>query len=447
MLNQAFSADNFRKILDIENRRGVYLEKRYFTEAALIGEEIKRATAEIRAKRKELGNPEFLEYRKIKNEEIKLLREKKDQILNIELEKVSNKVTDEKFQVNLSLKQIKGKPAYTVNDIPETYFAIKQIQYNFRKLYKVKQANRNNIICQIRELLSDGFPKIIIKTDIESFYESIEHKKLLNKINSDNLLSYNSKKIIWKILNDYKSKSGISKGVPRGIGISAYLSELFMRDIDKEIKSINNIIYYARYVDDIVAIFSPTVKDGAIILDKIKNIIEAGNGLKINEKKTKMYVIDCEAPKKQMFNYLGYQITFGTGHPTKLEITESKYNKYKNRIDLTFNAYQHYSKVNEKKARKLLVKRIRFMTSNTRLYNNKKNVLVGIYFTNSLITDCSALIKIDKYLLSKINTLNNPSLEIRLKKNSFHKGFIDREFKRFSTVDLSKIISVWKYAL
>ena len=87
------------------------------------------------------------------------------------------------------------------------------------------------------------------------------------------------------------------------------------------------------------------------------------------------------------------------------------------------------------------------MTSNTRLYNNKKNVLVGIYFTNSLITDCSALIKIDKYLLSKINTLNNPSLEIRLKKNSFHKGFIDREFKRFSTVDLSKIISVWKYAL
>ena len=49
-------------------------------------------------------------------------------------------------------------------------------------------------------------------------------------------------------------------GVPRGFGVSAYLSELYMREIDNEIKALPDVIYYARYVDDIVIIFSPKTK-------------------------------------------------------------------------------------------------------------------------------------------------------------------------------------------
>ena len=48
-------------------------------------------------------------------------------------------------------------------------------------------------------------------------------------------------------------------GVPRGIGISAYLSELFMRNVDNQIQELDDLIYYARYVDDIIAIFVPQI--------------------------------------------------------------------------------------------------------------------------------------------------------------------------------------------
>jgi hypothetical protein len=38
---QSFTPDNFRKIIDYENRRGLYLEAAFFPEAAKIAQEIK----------------------------------------------------------------------------------------------------------------------------------------------------------------------------------------------------------------------------------------------------------------------------------------------------------------------------------------------------------------------------------------------------------------------
>ncbi len=105
-----------------------------------------------------------------------------------------------------------------------TFFALKQIQYNFRKLYKVKQANRFAIVSQIKGLLDDNFPKYVIRTDIQEFYESIPHDILLQKLNEENLLTFYSKKILFQILNEYKRLSGSEKGLPRGVGVSAYLA-------------------------------------------------------------------------------------------------------------------------------------------------------------------------------------------------------------------------------
>jgi len=48
MLDQLFSEENFRKILDYENRRGKYLEGRFFPEIHSVTAEIKDCTVEIR---------------------------------------------------------------------------------------------------------------------------------------------------------------------------------------------------------------------------------------------------------------------------------------------------------------------------------------------------------------------------------------------------------------
>jgi len=52
MADQSFSSDNFRKILDMENRKGVYLEGRFFPNIKSVTEKIKRCKAEIREKKK-----------------------------------------------------------------------------------------------------------------------------------------------------------------------------------------------------------------------------------------------------------------------------------------------------------------------------------------------------------------------------------------------------------
>ena len=44
---QSFTPDNFRKIIDYENRRGLYLEAAFFPEAAKIAQEIKESWGEV----------------------------------------------------------------------------------------------------------------------------------------------------------------------------------------------------------------------------------------------------------------------------------------------------------------------------------------------------------------------------------------------------------------
>lgn len=445
MENQSFSAENFRRILDLENRKGLYLEGRFFSHINEITEKIKQCTKEIKEKQKNrtgLDN-EIEELYKRKKE----LKEEKNEKLNAELQKVSEKVVAPDFKIELEKKDIKNKkPVYITKDSPEHYFTMKQIQRNVSRLFDVKQSNRYEIVSQVKNILKDGFPKYVLKTDIDDFYESIPHKRLLKKINDDNLLTPFSRKILRQIINEYIRLSGSDKGIPRGVGVSAYLAELFMRDFDNKIMSTEEIIYYARYVDDIIIIFTPKSNTHHIdCLEEIKNIIENKFNLKLNDQKTISF--DLLDPKQRhlcTMEYLGYKITFGTGE-IKTEFTEKKFNKYKHRIDLSFNNYLNLSKINEKKARKLLVRRLRFLTGNTRLKNNKKNILVGIYYSNCQLTDKKDLIKLDKYLRKKISTsIKLTKLKERLGKYNFEDGFEAKRFSPFKTHEFQKIMKIWK---
>ena len=86
------------------------------------------------------------------------------------------------------------------------FYAIKQLQYNIRKTFKVKQADRYSILKQIKLLLSDNFPKYIIRTDIKSFYESIPQVGLLEKIEQNTLLNYSQRNLLQKLLKSMRLK-------------------------------------------------------------------------------------------------------------------------------------------------------------------------------------------------------------------------------------------------
>ena len=445
MLNQSFSAENFRRILDLENRKGLYLEGRFFKHLNKFTEKIKKCTEEIKDKQKNgigLDN-EIEELYKQKKE----LRREKEEKLNAELQKVSEKVVASDFKIELEKKDIKNKKSlYITKDTPEHYFTMKQIQRNVSRLFGVKQSNRYEIVSQVKNLLKDGFPKYVLKTDIDDFYESIPHERLLKKINDDNLLAPFSKKILRQIISKYKRLSGSDKGIPRGVGVSAYLAELFMRDADNEIKSMEEISYYARYVDDIIIIFTPKANTHHTdYLKRIKNIIEGKFSLKLNDQKTDTFdLLDPKQRHSYTMEYLGYKIIFGNGK-VQTKLTDKKIKKYMHRIDLAFDNYFNLSKIDEKEARKLLVKRLRFLTGNTRLKNNKKNILVGVYYSNCQLTEKEDLIKLDSWLRKKINnSIKLTKLKERLRKYNFKDGFEAKRFSPFKTLEFQEIMKIWK---
>jgi Reverse transcriptase (RNA-dependent DNA polymerase) len=454
MLNQSFSEENFKKILEIQNRKGIYLEGDFFPEIADISKKIKALNSQFKTL-KGLGlKQQQLEEEKDKlNDQKEKLKLKREKLLTQKLTEISAKVTDNKFKVEIVLdKEVTSRPVYKIEYNLENILTLKQLQYNFRKLYKVKQANRYSIISQLKSLLDDGFPKIILKTDIKEFYENIVQDKLLKKLTDDNLLTHLSRKFIKQILLQYNNLTGLHKGVPRGIGISAYLVELYMRDFDRTIKTLPNVIYYSRYVDDIIIIFLPPINDIPTNYKSIiKNFIEKEN-LTMNEDIEKTKVIDISdigIDCNYQFDYLGYSFSSGYHRrkhiPLKIGISRKKKKRYAKRLLKAFELYIDDSKRNEKKARKLFVKRIRFLMNNTRLVNNKKNILTGIYYSNNLINNLEDLRVLDryfKYLLYKSNFPQQLINRISIN-NSFEAGFDASKLKKFTSTDLKSIINGW----
>lgn len=443
MLDQSFSPENLRKILDYENRKGLYLEKIFFPEVEKINKKIKHQNIQLKKGKGELNKTEYEGICKIRDE----LKGQKETKLQEELKKVSEKIISKDYKIELKKVEIEASKAlYTVKKEPEIYFSFKQVQYNISKLYKVKQANRFAIVDQIKALLNDTFPKYVLRIDIENFYESIPHKKLIQKINEDNLLTFLSKKIIRQILKDYEIKSGNNKGVPRGVGISAYLCELYMRTIDSRIKAISTVTYYARYVDDIIIIFTPqNSNDREDYEMKVKEIVEDQTGLNLNKDKT--YVVDLRrSNSRSCLEYLGYKFFFGeSGKGLCVRLTDKKIDKYKKRITLLLEAYNTENIYNKKAARRLLINRVKFLTGNTRLLNNKNNVLIGIYFTHSLLTSFEDLEFLDQEFYNKIDALISCNkLKERLKQFSFKNGFEKRRFTKFNSKEMSDILKIWK---
>lgn len=454
MFNQSFSGENFRKVLDYENRKGIYLEGEFFPEVARITKRVKILTAFLREQERKLSPIDFDKIGKPVSDKIEDLKAQKKERLDEELRKISEQVTQRHFGLQLTLVPGRfAKPIYTLGDSKETYFVSKQLQTNVRKVYVIKQANRLQILSQLKNILADEFPKTVVRTDIQGFYESIPHEKLLAKLNRDSLLTLASKNFISQIIRAYKLKTGLNIGVPRGVGISAYLAELYMRDVDRDIREIPGLSYYARYVDDIIAIFTPTkLTDNCNYKAKITRIL-SGHSLKIHTTgKTKCFKL-CFSKKYRRcaIEYLGYSISTDGRKRVGFALSNNKLARYAKRIAVTFAAYRCDAYSNERKARRLLIKRLRFFTSNAHLLNSKGHILVGIHFSNMFLTDLTGLDKLDAQLQAEFALISKPSCKCGLmrlfqeKKIGFRSGFEAKRFLVPTAEDMSQIHGIWNY--
>lgn len=448
MLDQMFTAENFRRIYDAENRKGFDLASRYFPSLeplTVVVRDKVQGIRDHRAKQSTMAADVFETTLLGLKIELTAAKAEKSAAIDALMYEISQKVLNPTFKIELSKKDgPNGKPVFCIDAEPETFFVIKQLQRNINRIYGVKQANRHDLVCQVRDTLGSSFPLELVRTDISSFYESIDRKKLLEKLDKDQLLSPASKKYIKQVLVSYGKKSGTAVGVPRGVGISAYLAEFYLRPVDKEIRAIPGLVLYCRFVDDIVAVFArpPAGNSLGSYKDRIIDII-GQYGLAHNAAKTHELVFPD--PNPLHFEYLGYKFTVTAG---KCEVGPStaKVAKYRARMNAAFDEYWLERSLRTRRAYRELIWRIKFLTGNTRLANSKSRAATGIYFNNSIATDLTSFGQLDKELRVLIATLHSGSLRKQLKKLKFTTGFEQRRYHHFSARELQTIVKAWKHA-
>lgn len=439
MNKQAFNVTNLKKIYFQENRKGKYLESIFFPE---VDEQTKKMSRckklIIKVVKKNKGQEKRLEQLYALKDFIYKKREAK---IQEELEIVAQKISR---MTSISISQgviVGNKQTYKIVDTPELFFAEKKLQDNLKIVYGIKHADRNAIISCLINTLQDDTSKIILRLDIASFYESIDHDLLraILKKNSLSLMTYN---FILKILSEYNKLSSTNAvGLPRGIGSSAYLSEIFMQEIDSAIQELPHLSFYSRYVDDMILIFTPpiTVSSGKYEQD-VKEIIE-GFKLKINPAPDKYKIVSVDIDTNFKIEYLGYSLEKNKN--LKLALENGKLRKYKQKIELTINAYIASSKTI--KNEKLFINRIRFLTGNTKLTNNKGGAFIGIYYSNKFLTEIKNLDGLDNFLASQLaSKVANTRLVRKLRKLSFRAGFENKIFRYFLPCELSDITRIWK---
>jgi len=307
LLDQTFSTKNLRVISETEKRRGRVLDLKFFPELQLktgiLKRNIKYCKNFRRGKAGKYIDKDQAIYDHLRDYREAARNERDCQLIAC-LDDVVKNISKKSFSIDFEkLNGPKGKPVYSLKrDAPEHYYAEKQISKNLSRLYKVKQANRNQIVSQLADLLHDKFPYHFIRTDISNFYESIDHASLLKKLENDQLLSHKSLRLTKQLLTKFSSQVGSNGiGLPRGIGLSSYLAELYLRDFDQEIRGLEDVVFYARYVDDIVVVFAPTLMSSPKgYLPKIEAALEKKAYQKIKGKRTSqkltMMVILFTAP-------------------------------------------------------------------------------------------------------------------------------------------------------
>lgn len=215
------------------------------------------------------------------------------------LSTIASKITNKSFIFHtLNTFTYNNKTVYRVNS-PEEYYALRKVADNIKRLYRIKYSHKEDIISQVANILSDTSSYNLIRLDVKDFFETISFEYLINKLESDNILSHLSLKILKSL------KSNIvptTKGLPRGLSISSVLSEVYMKEIDGHIRSQVGVYFYARYVDDIIII----THNEKLTMNCLINIFSE-KGLSLNSKSNSYKIASIDAMDKTIkFTFLGY---------------------------------------------------------------------------------------------------------------------------------------------
>lgn len=363
---------------------------------------------------------------------------------------------------------IKSKNAYLIEK-PECALILKLLSKNIKSSYKVSVKHREHIVKNLISFLRESSPYHIHRYDIESFYESVDRSFVLKKIQNDGLLSRKSVHLLELFFQELDRKT--IPGLPRGLSISAILSELALIGVDRHIRESGGVFLYERFVDDIILITDTDIHARAS-REALERVLP--NGLKVHKSSSeKTYFGNVSKPsdskkgKMKSFSYLGYSYTPTEKNHTsdeflkirrrevKIDIAVNKVQKIKKRIIKSFTTYITSTKSPEDYD--LLIKRLKFLSGNYYLQNlsSINDVKSGIFYNYRLINQEKQLQELDHFLKSLLfyqgsNLSKRIQSALPLEKRrqishfSFKKGYEKKRFHKFSYADFLRVKRAWR---
>lgn len=344
------------------------------------------------------------------------------------------------------------KPIFQLQQLHQKLI-VRKLADTLSRVYKTKPANRIKICNTIKTALSDSTAYQLIKCDISAFFESVPQAELKQKILSDSIFSVETKWVFRRLFECPALYD--ASGLPRALPISTVLSEKFLERFDDRIRRREDVFYYARFVDDIIAFVSG---DASGALQYMKQQLQE-NGLTVNQRKTKIYSNFQDAyaernicgERKPDFNYLGYRFRKSSPKSSvKVSIANSKIKKIKTRLVSSILTYSNDLDF------ALLEDRIRFLSGNYFVANSSSDspLKAGIFYNYSIANSVhKQLTHLDEFykkqVLAPINLFKRRGAALseerkrRLLRFSFRAGFDERKLRSFSAARISKIKGAW----
>ncbi|WP_418116285.1 antiviral reverse transcriptase Drt3a [Variovorax sp. NFACC27] len=342
----------------------------------------------------------------------------------------------------------------------------RKLARNLRLASGVQPLGRSHIVEKLKIFLKEGVPYRIYRLDIRRFYESFEKSAVIGEIGELVRLSPHSKRLIETLLARHTDLGGV--GVPRGLPISAVLTETMMRHFDSKMQNAQHVFFYSRYVDDIVVITSGEEARNEF-LAQVKGSLPSG--LKLNYEK---YTVSSKIgplvevkdaqPKNTVaqIEYLGYKFTASNPYKgssdksyrnVEIDIADRKVKKYKLRLSRAFYEYT------QTKDFSLLRDRVKYLSNNFSVFNIhiRKKKLAGIFHSYPLVQHgARSLGELDHYLRGlvlsshgrlgkKLSALLTGSMKRNLLANSFVRGHAQKTFIYFTPDRIHTIKQCWKH--
>jgi hypothetical protein len=356
---------------------------------------------------------------------------------------------------------IKGKTAHLVKSTPHA-IVLRGLNVTVRRATRLKPADRDTIIRRLATVLGEGVEHREYKFDIKSFFESLDTKSLAADMASVTAIPRSAVRVLENYFTELEGR-GI-KGLPRGISLSATLSEWALSNFDKKISSLPDVYFNARYVDDIVIVTGARETPGQFI-KKIKSLL-APLKLELNPDKTQQIHIPGPPQASStnrvvgQFDYLGYSFAV---HEAKrapdrrfyrevdVSIAKTKIARLKSRLCLAVCAFLADGSIGD------FERRLQLLTGNYNLrdFVNGRQRNTGLYCNYRRANTSEGLKEIDAFfrslvvggrsrLAKRLSQKVPIGLRRSLLKYNFVRSFNEQVFYNFTLAEIAELRRCWR---